>query len=540
MNLNKQLGGLFLLAPILLAGACTNLNQEATETSDMTEKKQRSLYILHTNDMHGTYMSFYTTTGNATAQTGDPGRDTLITFNQEARIGGFAYLASAVKKARSDRGANSVLLVDGGDTFSDDQLGNITKGEAMIRLMNALDYDLMALGNHDFDYGLQRTRELAQLANFPMRAANITDDATQQPVFGDPYLVKELNGIKVAVLTLGYRNTPKTGNPDNVKGLSFHVGQEVAQKYVPELRQKADIVVVLSHEGTAVDYKMAREVEGIDLIIGAHSHDILEPRKKIGKTYVVQAMSDAAVLGETELLIADNELVDVKTHYHWLWNDRLQPDREAQALIDELREPYLSRLQEKVVESKDVIGRQYKSESPFDRLVGNLLLEGYTGDVAIMPGVGYGISIKAGPVTSEDVYKLLPHPSRIVTLTMTGKQLKQTLEQSAENLKPDNKLGAVGGLIQTTGMRYELDLGRPIGQRITNVIIKNRPVNDTQNYRVVTHNGLLTGLHNYDEIGRGQNINRTEQLLTDFILQKLKEMKEVAMPANMGEVTIKR
>lgn len=535
-----RLGIISMLAPLILAGACTNPNPATTAASEITGEARKSIYILHTNDMHGTYMPFLTTTDNATAQTGDPGRDTLITFNQAAKIGGFAYLASAIKKVRAEKGDDKVLLVDGGDTFSDDQLGNLTKGEAMIRLMNTVNYDLMVLGNHDFDYGWPRTRELEQMASFPMRAANILNESTQQPVFGEPYIIKEINGVKVALLPLGYRNTPKTGNPDNVKGLRFEVGQEVAKKYVPELRQKADIVVVLSHEGTAVDYKMAREVAGIDLIIGAHSHDLLEPRKKIGQTYVVQALSDDAVLGDTELLITGDKLVGVNTHYHWLWNGQLQPDQQVQALVDELRKPHLSKLQETVVTSKDVIGRQYKSESPFDRLVGNLLLENYKGEVAFMPGVGYGISIKPGPVTSEEVYKLLPHPSKIVTLTMTGKQLKQTLEQTAENLKPESKLEAVGGLLQTTGIRYEMDLTEPIGQRISNMMIQNQPVSDTQSYKVVTHSGLLTGLHNYDEIGKGQNINKTGQPLTDFIIQKLKEKKEVEMPANMGEVNIKR
>lgn len=540
MKLSMRSGILYLTASLLVAGACTNTKQETTATSEMRDERQKTISILHTNDMHGSYMPFLTTTDNSTAQTGDKGRDTLITFKREANIGGFAYLATAIKEVRDEKGSDKVLLVDGGDTFSDDQLGNITKGEAMIRLMNAVNYDLMALGNHDFDYGLERTRELQQMANFPKRAANITDENTGQPIFGEPYIIKEKNGIKVAILALGYRNTPKTGNPDNVKGLRFSVGQEIAEKYVPELRQKADIVVVLSHEGTAVDVKMAREVQGIDLIIGAHSHDILDPRKKIGQTFVVQAMSDAAVLGETELIVENGKLVDVKDNYHWLWNDQLQPDPEVQALVDQLRKPHLAKLQEQVVESKDVIGRQYKSESPFDKLVGNLLLEGYKSDVAIMPGVGYGISIKPGAVASEEIYKLLPHPSKTVTLTMTGQQLKQTLEQAAKNLNPDNKLDAVGGLIQTAGIRYEMDLTRPTGQRISNMMIKNQPVSDSKSYRIVTHNGLLTGLHNYEAIGKGQNINKTDQGLTEFVIQQLKEKKVAAMPANMGEVIIKR
>jgi 5'-nucleotidase / UDP-sugar diphosphatase len=209
-------------------------------------------------------------------------------------------------------------------------------------------------------------------------------------------------------------------------------------------------------------------------------------------------------------------------------------------LVDELRQPYLAKLQEKVGESKDEIGRQYKSESPFDKLVGNLLLEGYKGEVAMMPGVGYGITLKKGPITSEEVYKLLPHPSKIATLTMTGAQLKQTLEQSAKNLKPDDKLNAVGGLIQTAGIKYELDLTKPIGQRISNVRIGNAPVNDSKSYKVVTNSGMLTGLHNYNEIGKGQNIKKTDKLLTEFIIEQIKAKKTIALPQNMGEVVIKK
>jgi 5'-nucleotidase / UDP-sugar diphosphatase len=240
------------------------------------------------------------------------------------------------------------------------------------------------------------------------------------------------------------------------------------------------------------------------------------------------------------LILSGSKLVDVKDHYHWLWHSEWQPDPETQALVDELRKPHLTKLQEKVVESRDVIGRQYKSESPFDKLVGNLLLEGYKGEVAIMPGVGYGISFKSGPVTSEEVYKLLPHPSKIVTLQMTGKQLRQTLEQAAKNLKPDNKLDAVGGLIQTTGIAYQMDLSKPIGQRISDMQIGNSAVSDAKSYKVVTHNGLLTGLHNFDEVGKGRNINKTEKPLTDFIIEKLKEKKTVSIPENMGEVKVIR
>lgn len=531
-----------LVLSLFIAASCITAFSKAQQQSafgPMTDHEQTIVTILHTNDMHGSYMPFQTTKDNATAQTGDAGRDTLLTFSQEAPIGGFAYLAGAIQSIREKKGADKVLLLDGGDTFSDDQLGNLTEGEAMIRLMNRVGYDLMALGNHDFDYGMERTRELQQLAAFPMRAANILDESTQQPLFGDPYIIAEKDNVKIGILALGYHNTPKTGNPENVRGLQFTNGPEVARKYIPELQQQADIIIVLSHEGTAVDELIARAVQGIDLIIGAHSHDLIAPPKKINQTYVVQALSDAAVLGETELIITGTKLTDVKSNCHMLWHEQWQADEEIQQLIEVLRNPHLSKLQEKVAECRDVIGRQYKSESPFDKLVGNLLLEAYTAEVALMPGVGYGISLQ-GTVTSEDIYKLLPHPSKIVTLSMTGLQLIQTLEQTAENLKPAHQLHAVGGLLQTSGIVYEMDLTKPVGQRIGKVRIGNAPLEEKKLYQVVTHSGMLTGLHNYNEIGKGQHINRTGKILTEFVIEQLRAKQEVIMPDNLGEVTIRK
>lgn len=203
-------------------------------------------------------MPFTTTLDNATAQTGDS-IDNLMRFEKEGKIGGMAWMATAIKSIRKEKGNDHIILLDGGDTFSDDQLGNLTKGEAMILMMNKLNYDLMVLGNHDFDYSLERTRELETMANFPMRAANIIDQETGSPIFQDPYIILERGDLKIGLLPIGYRNTPLTGNSKNIKGLKFIKGIEAVDKYLPELKTKADIIVLLSHEGMAVDKIIAEK-----------------------------------------------------------------------------------------------------------------------------------------------------------------------------------------------------------------------------------------------------------------------------------------
>lgn len=497
-----------------------------------------SITILHTNDFHGNYMPFRVTTGNATSQTGDEGRDTLITFEKEGQVGGFAYLAAVVNEVRNEKGEDRVLLLDAGDAFADNQLANLTEGMAMIQLMNSLNYDLMALGNHDFDYGWERTRELQQEANFAMGAANVVQEDSGQPVFEEPFHLFQKNGMVIGVMPLGYHNTPLTTQDENIKGLQFLDGIQVVKKHLPQLREQADLVVILSHQGTAVDEMLAAEVPGIDLIIGGHSHDVLVPTRKINDTYIVQALADAAALGETELIMEGKEIKEINVKVHILWNDQIQPHAPTDSLIGALRADHKEALEEVVAQATEVIGRNYKSESPFDKLVGNLLREAYEADVALLPGVGYGISLSPGEITSEQIYRLLPHPSEIVATTLTGNQMKKVLEQSAYNLKPDDPREKVGGLLQSSGISYVLDFSQPARQRISQMVIEGKAVADRQEYKVVTHQGMLNGLHKYDVLGEGSHVEKFSVKLTDFVIERFKEMKRIELPDNMGEVSV--
>ncbi|UJH89665.1 bifunctional metallophosphatase/5'-nucleotidase [Antarcticibacterium sp. 1MA-6-2] len=359
--------------------------------------------ILHTNDIHGNYMPFQTTLGSATSQTSDPERDNLITFEKEGEIGGFAALSTAVKEIRNSRDNENVLLLDSGDTFSDDLLGNLTEGEAIITMMKNLGYEYLALGNHDFDYGRDRTEELMKIGGFPLGAANIIDKRTGKSIFNNPYLIKEIRGTKIAILAVGYHNTNLTGSSDNMKNLEFRRGNEVLKEILPELMEQADIIVLLSHQGTAVDRLTAEEFSDIDLIIGGHSHDLISKPEKINNTYMVQAMADAAALGDIELEIRDRKLIGVKAQHHLLWLSNYEEDPEMQSLIGELRAPHRDHLEEKIATATDVIDRQYKSESTFEKLVGNLLRSEYDADISFLPGVGYGISLQ-GEITRENLY----------------------------------------------------------------------------------------------------------------------------------------
>ena len=491
--------------------------------------------ILHTNDRHGHYLPIAVAPGNATAQTGDPGRSPQQ-FERAGRVGGFPILATAVEQLRRERGAENVLLLDGGDGFADDLLGNLTRGEAVVRLMNEVGYQAMALGNHDFDYGAERIRELQHMAHFPMRGANVVEKASGQPFLGDPTLLLEAGGTRVGILALGYYHTDLTTNPSNVQALRFENGIEAARRYLPNLRQRVDVVVVLSHQGTQADRLLAKEVPGIDLIVGAHSHDEIALLKADG-VWMSQAMSDGVALGELVVTVEGGRIRGVRGAIHFLWTDSYQPDLLMTETIYRMREPFRNALEPVVAIAAERIGRRYRSESPFDVLAAELLRRHTGAAVGMLPGVGYGVSLDPGPFGREQLHALLPHPSQVVMLEMSGAQILSVLEQSATNQRPPDPMESVGGLVQTAGMRWTVDLTRPVGKRIRNSFVGETPIDPATRYRVATHSGMLAGVHRYAAFAAGSDVRREESTVAEVVEAGLRQMGTVR-PPEAGRITL--
>jgi 5'-nucleotidase / UDP-sugar diphosphatase len=509
-----------------------------TLTASSCSRAPKTFTILHTNDIHGDLREFFVDTGDATSQTGDPGRS-FQEYPRAGIIGGVARLATAIGEIRQARGANNVVLVDAGDTFGDQLLSNITRGEAPMRILGALGYAFMALGNHDYEYSSDSTLRLQTLVPFPMRAANAIVRATGQPFLGDPTLVVTVGGVRVGLLALTYHNTDQTGNKDNTKNLEFRSGIETARTYVPELRRRADVVVVVSHQGTIVDSLLAERVVGIDIIVGGHSHDRIQPPRRIASTWIVQALSDASALGELTVTVAGGHVTRVDGTVHELYADRYKPDARIAAMVDSMRAPFRDTLEAVIAMAANRIGRHYKSESPVDVMAAEILREYGKADVAFLPGLGFGVTIQPGPVTREMVFNLFPHPTSIVHERLTGAQIVAVLEQSAANLKPVDELDRVGGLVQTAGMRWTVDFTKPVGQRIRGVFIGERPLDAARSYAVVTNGGFLQGTHRQAVFAKGAGIVQDDKSFAAVLENALRARGTLRAP-RVGAVTIVR
>jgi len=477
--------------------------------------------ILHTNDIHGHITPWRGWEGELAGKT----------------IGGMDHLATAIKQVRAEQ--PNVLLLDAGDAIGDTMIADLTKGAAVIELMNALGYDAMTIGNHEPDFTAERLRELMQEARFPVLAANIREKKSGR-LFTKPYLIKEIAGVKVGILGLAYPNTSLTTAEKNVADLDFRDIPEVARELVPQMRRDgAEIVIALTHYGLGADLKLAKIVPGIDLIVGGQSHNRVTEAHRVGETLVVQAGAHCSDLGRVDLTIANGRITTAESKLILLDHGRIASDPEIAKRIAKISAPFEKQLNEPIAEAtapivraQTIAGREPRKrdqESPADSLFADIIREQTGSDLALLPGVGYGIAIPAGRFTAADLRNLIPHHGKIVTMKLTGAEVRQILEQAIENAYTDDPEKKVGGMVQVSGIRFRYDRAAPFGKRLTLVEAGDAPLQDDKSYLVATNSMLAGGGHRYDTFLHGRD--REEKMEQyQMIRNWIKARREITAP----------
>ncbi len=219
--------------------------------------KAVTVTILHTNDIHGHLTAWQGWDGDLKGKT----------------VGGLGRLAGAVARERKAAGEGNVLLLDAGDLLGDTMLADLTEGKALVEALNFLKYDALTVGNHEPDFGTDALKKRMAEASFPTVACNLTEKASGK-LFTKPYVIREVGGVKVGILGLAYPKTARTTAAKNVAAVEFHPPGPAVKEYLPKVRADgAEVVVALSHLGLGADLRLAKEVTGIDVIVGGHSHN---------------------------------------------------------------------------------------------------------------------------------------------------------------------------------------------------------------------------------------------------------------------------
>lgn len=512
---NRQTQHVFLVAlAIMLMAALASSIARASPTAD--------LRILWTNDTHG-YLSplFHR----------EEGEDQFVErAKREGRVGGFAYIATIINRQRAEL-KNRTLLLDSGDTWHGTVVPVRLAGTPVVEVMNAMGYDAMVPGNVEFFYDQKTLTHLFAAAKFPIVVANLYDAEWDERVNlpnVQPYIVRKIGGLKVAIIGMTYHWMSKVAN---VPQWSFGLRVEEVQADVDRLRaqEKVDLVVLLSHMGWKVDAKYAELVNGIDVIVGAHTHDILyRPtvvynKKSARDVLIVQCGSHGKMVGQLDLKVRGRRVAAFEQTLFPIRTRELTPDPKIAALINKLRAPYKAELERVIGETRTLLYRQGTWQSTADNLVSDALRARTKQDVVVTEPGRYGATILPGPITVEDVYNLVPTESPVYHMKFSGRNLRDMLETAVDNVIAGDVLERVGSLMwRFSGIELIVNLSNPYPKRIEKMRIGGALVDDKRLYSLAEFNIFLRN-----------NSAATEVTLTDRIgphevIAYIQEHKKVA------------
>ncbi len=407
------------------------------------------------------------------------------------KVGGFAHLATLVKRLRASR--PGALLLDGGDTWQGSGTALWTKGQDMVDACLLLGVDVMT-AHWEMTLGDKRVQEIVEKdfkgkVDFVAQNIKTTDFGDQ--VFA-PYTIREMNGVPVAIIGQAFPYTPIANPRYLVPEWSFGVQEESMQQMVDEARGKgAKAVVVLSHNGMDVDLKMASRVRGIDAILGGHTHDGM-PRPVIidnpgGKTLVTNAGSNGKFLAVLDFDVRDGKVQDFRYRLLPVLANYLPADPGMDALITKIRAPYEQQLGEQLAITEGTLYRRGNFNGSFDQLIVDALMDVKGADIAFSPGFRWGTSLLPGsPILMEHLLDQTATTYSYSTLTeMKGEMIKTVLEDVADNLfNPDPYYQQGGDMVRVGGMSYTIDPAARIGSRIRDMRLGDQPIEAGKTYKV--------------------------------------------------------
>lgn len=463
--------------------------------------------------------------------------DTHARIQSSSSIMGFAKIATKVAELRAEN--PNLLLVDAGDTFHGQTIATLNQGESITRVMNAMGYDVMVPGNHDFNYGKDRLLELKGMLDFPIISANIeTDKGTH---FLPGFIIKEVDGVKVGIFGLTTPETAFKTHPKNVEGLTFENPIERAQEMVDTLRDYVDVLVCIGHlgedEGSVYTSKKVIEaVDGIDLFVDGHSHTTKSNGEMINNTLLVQTGSYDANLGVVDLTITDGKVVASSAKLITAAEAAdvaedpavLEVIADVQAANDLITQVKVGETSVKLEGTRELVRT---GETNLGNIITNAMLYETGAQIAITNGGGIRDSIQEGDITKGDVITVLPFGNYIITLDVKGSDIIKALENGVTDYP-----AAKGAFPHVAGISFTFDPEKPAMERVTSVTFNGMPLDPDKYYSVATNDFMAAGGDEYTSLGASAQTG--EYAALDEALIKYLEVVDPATVQVEGRVKL--
>lgn len=435
------------------------------------------IVIMHTNDLHGQLLP----------------RD---------GIGGIAEIATIIRNAKPD------LILDAGDISTGTFLSDEFEGAPTVAAMNAIGYTSGTIGNHEFDYGQDALRMRLRQAKFPMMSANVKSPISQIK----KYTIVTARGIRFGIIGLTTEALKSKSSPKYTNGVSVLDTVKALEQLLPVVRRQSDFIVATVHLEDEEDKRIASAFPEIRLIIGGHVHSTLGPIWA-GQTMIAKTGSSGRNVGRVDLSFTNKKLTTMEGKLISVTN--VVPDPAVARVLEPFYEKVKVKMAEVVGEAAADFVKSEKEESPLADLVADAFREKSKTQIAIQNIGGIRAPISKGKITWGNVFEVLPFQNTMITLKMTGAQVKKTLERG---------LVPTIGVVSLSGLRVQFDMTRMPGDRVVSAILTDgSPLEDAKLYSVVTNDFVLIGGDGFTEFQNGTDIVDTGTYLRDAVVEYIKD-----------------
>jgi len=449
------------------------------------------IVIMHTNDLHGQLLP----------------RD---------GIGGIAEIATIIRNAKPH------LILDAGDISTGTFLSDEFKGAPTIQAMNKIGYTAGTIGNHEFDYGQEALRMRLREAKFPLLSANL------QTIIREikKYTIVNTKGLRFGLIGLTTEAVKTKSHPNNVRGVTVMDTVKTLEELLPEVRAKADFIIAMVHVEDDEERRIASAFPEIRLMIAGHNHDALGPIW-IDKTLIAKTGVAGRNVGRVDLDFENKKLSNMEARLIPVKDVAPHPDLTR--VLTPYHEKVKVKMAELIGEATEDLTYSRSMESPLANMVADAFREKAKTQIAIHNVGGIRARVTKGGITWGKAFEVLPFQNTLVTLKLTGAQLKKTLERG---------LAPTVGITAVSGIRVQLDRSKPPGQQVASAhLLDGAPVEDSRLYSIATNDFILAGGDGYDEFAKGTDIMETGVILRDVFVEYIKAHR-VLSPSLDGRIVI--
>lgn len=477
---------------------------------------------------------------------------------------GLAKIATLIRQARAQ--APDALLLDCGDTTQGTPLAyyfaerDLSKPNPEIAAFNLLHYDAMAVGNHEFNFGEREMWKAKGESHFPWLAANIRQIYPSGVAHFAPYIIKDVEGVRVGIVGFVTPSIPRWEIPAHYKGYTFEPIVATAQRVIPEVRKKADLVVVIMHSGldrkpqTGAPYpdqipgenaawELADEVPGIDVIFYGHTHREM-PQLVVHGVLMAQAKNWGQSLARADVEMSQDSAGRwsvVSKHSETI---PVTASVAADAAVMRLEAPYQEATQRYLdtpiaTVSKQLSGRYARyQDDPLVDLIQRVQMTAGHADVSMATMFYPGVTFHRGEVTVRQAAALYVYENTLYVVQMTGAQLKEALEHAASFFTdwpaPQGQRIKLPGYNAdcAEGVSYEIDLTRPVGQRIRDLMYRGKPLDPGRVLRVAINNYRYTGGGRYSVYKGLPVVYRSPVEIRELLIDYLTRTKKIPSKAD--------